>query len=79
MRSLEARLRRLEHQLGGRCASCKKQPARIELRGPATRPAALPTVADACPDCGHVPELITVLVAFDPELAVPYPALDGTR
>jgi hypothetical protein len=79
MRSLDARLTRLEHQLGGRCASCKKRPARVELRGPANRAAALATVADACPDCGHVPELITVLVAFDPEPAVPYPARDGTR
>lgn len=79
MRSLDARLTRLEHQLGDCCASCTKQPARIELIGPTSTPPPPVTAADACPDCGHVPELVTVLVAFDPEGGVERPAGRAVR
>jgi hypothetical protein len=79
MSGLGARLRRLEDRLGGLCASCTKQPARIELIGPTSTPPPPVTAADACLDCGHVPELVTVLVAFDPECGVERPAGRAVR
>lgn len=63
MSRLATRLCRLKRQLGGLCPACTKKPARIELvYGEAAARRAESRPAGPCPDCGHEPELICVVL-----------------